>query len=98
MRRLLLLLVLLSHAPLSASAGSWLFQPSYYSAGAPLAAAPSTAAPPTRRWVGGPYFTARQGEAIQGSWHVQRTFLNIPGRAYDQTYRWEAWIQGNAQY
>ncbi len=82
-------------SPPSAQAGTWMFHRSYYT-GAPPAAQP--VAPIDPRVYAGPYFNAPQGDFVRGSWRMSRTTQNVRGRLVDQTYQWESWIQGGAQW
>ncbi len=91
----LVLAVLVTAAPHSANAERWIFQPSYAQS-LPMPGPQFVEA--TRRPPAGPFFTAPQGTYVRGQVRISRTWINIGGRAYDQTTDWSGYIQGGNQY
>lgn len=91
LRRVLLLLLLLSVAA-PASAGSWVFQRSYYSHH------PTAQVEVQRRAVGGPFYTRQQGEFVRSGYRNMRMTIVVGGRVYEQGQYFESWIQGGGQF
>jgi hypothetical protein len=78
--------------PQLASAGSWIFRPSYYSH------EPTTNVRIGRQYSKGPVFTRPEGSYVRGGWRWQNAPLIVGGQIYDNYNYYESWVQHGEQY
>jgi hypothetical protein len=78
--------------PQFASAGSWIFRPSYYSHD------PVTNVRVGRQYSKGPVFTRPSGSYVSGGWRWQHAPITIGGQMYDNYNYFESWIQHGEKY
>jgi hypothetical protein len=76
----------------TASAGSWVFQRSYYSHD------PVTQVRLGRQVYGGPYYTRPVGAYVKSGYRNLRSTIQVGGGSYDHVNVWESWIQYGEQW
>ncbi len=93
MKRIFLVMFLMLFCSTShASAGSWIFQRSYYSHD------PVTKVRVGPQASGGPYYTPVSGQFITTGYRNLRSTINVRGMVFDQYNVWDSWIQVGGQF
>jgi hypothetical protein len=78
--------------PVTASAGSWIFERSYYTHD------PVNKVRIGPQASGGPYYTPVRGEFVRTGVRYLRSQIRVGGMVFDQYNEWDAWVQTGAQF